>query len=181
MPYDHLVVTTSDIENAVRILEPQRINIGDTENIIGSVIVNEAAGAEVIIVNDLGPQGGQGLQGNNGLSGAGKPFTEIISGQLFRATSSISIFSTLSVTGSAYITQNLITMGRLGVNISSPSSFAEIVSDDGAIKLLNIKSQSLDVVYVNRQGLFVLGEYSYTPTPVAGSIFFSASNFYFGT
>lgn len=161
--------------------EQRNVVIDNTNELItGNVQILNVDEIGTILISEQGPAGATGAQGAPGVPGSGKPFSEIITGQLFRSTSSLSIFGNVGITGSLQTTQDLISYGRIGVN-TTPSAFFDVVSDNGSIDLVKITSQSLDTVTVNRHGLFVLGEYSYTPPPVRGSIFFSASNFYFAT
>lgn len=169
--------------NVVWVSEPQRITIDGNDIITGNLYITADQNVEVIHVVDHGPKGDKGdtgERGEPGVNGAGEPFYEIISGVLYQSTASVSIYNDFKVTGSAYVTQNLITYGKLSVNSTNPSSFFEVVSDSGATNLVSIRSQSVDYFKINNQGVAVLGDFSYTPMPVLGGLYYDSNNFYVG-
>jgi hypothetical protein len=169
--------------NIVWVSEPQRITIDENDIITGNLYITADQNVEIIQIVDHGPKGDKGEtgeKGDPGINGAGEPFYEIISGILYQSTASISILGDLKVTGSAYVTQNLISYGKLSVNSTNPSSFFEVVSDAGTTDLVSIRSQSVDYFKINMQGVAVLGGFSYTPVPVLGGLFYDSNNFYLG-
>lgn len=180
---NELVVHNDNQISVVRMSEPQRITIDGNDIITGNLYITADQNVEVIHVIDKGPKGDRGLKGDRGdpgLNGAGEPFYEIIQGELYESTASVSILNDFKVTGSAYVTQNLITYGKLSVNSTNPSSFFEVVSDAGTTDLVSIRSQSVDYFKINKQGVVVLGDFSYTPMPVLGGLYYDSNNFYVG-
>jgi hypothetical protein len=72
--------------------------------------------------------------------------------------------------GSAHITGSLIVTGS-----------TEFLKDPGSNEdFFLIKSASFSSLKMNRQGIPVFGNFTSTPTPVAGGLIFSASSFYAG-
>ncbi len=54
------------------------------------------------------------------------------------------------------------------------------IQSDGSHKPISINSESREYFSIKENGLLVLGEYLYTPSPVTGGIFYSASQVYLG-
>lgn len=54
------------------------------------------------------------------------------------------------------------------------------IQSDGSRKPISVNSASREYFSVKANGLMVLGEYLYTPTPITGGIFYSASQVYLG-
>jgi hypothetical protein len=172
-----IVVEANNPTDVIRVSETERINIGDVDIISGDVYIQQDNAVEVVKVIERGLQGPRGVPG---LPGAGKPFYPIIEGSIYQSTASISIFNELNVTGSVTVANDIITYGRVGVNTSSPSSFFNIISDDGAVDMIVAQSQSVDYFKVDNRGVVVFGEFSYQPTPVAGGVYRDDGNFYVG-
>jgi hypothetical protein len=178
-----IVVDNNNPTDVIKVSEPERIVVDGQDIITGNIQIIAENQIEVIRVVERGQQGSKGDKGEKGdvgLSGAGKPFYEILEGELYQSTASVSIFSNFMVTGSAYITQDLITYGNIGINTANPSSLFSVVSDDGAQDLVTIQSQSVDYFKINNQGVAVFGEFGFTPDPITGGMYYDATGFYVG-
>tara|TARA_B100001059_G_scaffold49239_1_gene42329 strand:+ start:2183 stop:2719 length:537 start_codon:yes stop_codon:yes gene_type:complete len=98
----------------------------------------------------------------------------------------------LSRVGNQSITGSLTISGSLsepsaGNLIVSDTIFTDVISasiaqftGDGTNSILIITSGSSSPITINSEGLIVFDEYQYTPTPVAGGLLYSGSNFYLG-
>ena len=147
--------------------------------ITGNIHITADNNIEVIRIVEQGPQGPKGDKGEPGLSGAGKPFYEVIPGELFESTSSISIIGDISVTGSGYFDDILI----VGENIvSSPTSVFTVTSHaTGSMDIVKFGTTEQEYLKINNEGVVVFGQTSGSvPDPVSGGIYFSGDAFYVG-
>ncbi len=178
-----LTIKNEETVSTVVVSEPYRIVIDNDDIVTGNIYITADQNIEVIRVLDKGPKGDKGdrgEQGTPGVNGAGEPFFEVIPAVLYQSTASVSVFSDFYVTGSAYVTEDLITLGRLGINTNNPSSFFDVRSDNGQVDLVKITSASVDYFKVNNDGVVVFGDFPYVPEPVAGGIYYRNNRFYIG-
>tara|TARA_R110002153_G_scaffold274011_1_gene446568 strand:+ start:1915 stop:2502 length:588 start_codon:yes stop_codon:yes gene_type:complete len=91
----------------------------------------------------------------------------------------------LTVEGGTTLTHDDFTNNALtvegGTIINNDTSDTSLtINQGGTGNLLIITSESNTPVLINDQGLIILDEFTYTPTPLAGGILYSGSNFYLG-
>lgn len=158
---------------------------GCSPNLIGNDIINgkvqiiEDRNIQVVTVIEKGPKGDKGDTGDVGESGAGKPFYQVISGELFETTSSISIISNLNITGSVYIHRSV----AIGENIvaSPPARLQVLGHATGSVDIIKFGNQTRDFMRINAEGVTVFGNIDGgPPTPIAGGLYFSGDSFYLG-
>ena len=80
--------------------------------------------------------------------------------------------------GGAFAGSNKFTFNKT-TGLTSLTGSLELTGSVNTIFL--IKSGSIDLLKISSSGALVLGDLQHTPPPVAGGMFYSASNFYVGT
>lgn len=128
---------------------------------------------QVVEVTSFGPMGPQGPAGPVGPMGSGSagPFIEIIP-LLWYTTSSIQFSSSVDITGSLFLIGNSTFNGSL-------FTFIGDTDVTGSFKV-NTGFNKQPAMQVNNEGIFIIGEYSTTPTPVRGGLIFSGSEYFLG-
>jgi hypothetical protein len=169
-----------------------------------SVSVYDEKSSNVVTIYAPGPKGDKGEQGPPGYSGAGEPFFVITQGSMYATTASIAIKAFISSSvlpyedgwfslgdynkrwDSLYLSESLFIITDNGSSATITGTYIkynntkvlQAVNESQQVFLISSGSHTGSAV--NNDGVFIIGNFGYTPPPVIGGLLKSGSDFYIG-